>query len=213
MIKIPATIITGFLGSGKTTLIRNMMIANPDRRFALIINEFGEKDVDGDLLTSCNNENCNSSYEIRQLANGCLCCTVADDFLPLMESLLDRPDPPEHIIIESSGLALPKPLVKAFHWPAIRTRMTVDAVITLVDGPAVADGLFTADAGVLDQPHSDDEERTHDSPLEELFEDQIRAADMIVLNKSDLVNAEKLEAVRATGSNTDPVFYFKRPKR
>ena len=135
--KIPTTVITGFLGAGKTTLIRHLLENAKGRRLALIINEFGDVGVDGELVKGCNDAAC-PEEDIVELANGCICCTVADDFLPTMTALLDRPSPPDHIIIETSGLALPKPLVKAFQWPDIRTRATVDGVVALIDADAVA---------------------------------------------------------------------------
>ncbi len=137
--KVPVTVITGFLGAGKTTLLRHVLANARGRRIAIVVNEFGTLGIDGDTLRACGIEGCGDD-DIVELTNGCLCCTVADDFLPTMEALLDRPTPPDHIVIETSGLALPKPLLKAFGWPTIRTRMTVDGVVTVVDGPAVADG-------------------------------------------------------------------------
>src|SRR3978361_575541 len=151
MAKIPVTIITGFLGAGKTTLIRHLLENACDRRLALIINEFGDIGVDGTILKSCGIDTC-PAENIVELANGCLCCTVADDFIPAIEALLARSPQPEHIIIETSGLALPKPLVKAFDWPEIRTRLTVDGVIAVVDGAAVADGRFADDPARLVAP-------------------------------------------------------------
>ena len=135
MSKVPTTVITGFLGAGKTTLIRHLLQNARGRRLALVINEFGDVGVDGELVKGCNDAAC-PEEDIVELANGCICCTVADDFLPTMQKLLDRPNPPEHIIIETSGLALPKPLIKAFAWPEVRTRSTVDGVIAVVDAAA-----------------------------------------------------------------------------
>ena len=149
MSKIPATVITGFLGAGKTTLLRHLLENADGRRIALIINEFGDLGVDREVLLGCGDEACREE-DIVELANGCICCTVADDFLPTMEKLLDRPRPPDHIVIETSGLALPQPLVKAFAWPEIRTRVTVDGVIAVVDGAAVAAGRFAADEAAVD---------------------------------------------------------------
>ena len=126
--KIPATVITGFLGAGKTTVIRHMLENAKGKRIALIINEFGDLGIDRELVTGCGIEGCDDDNVI-ELANGCICCTVADDFLPTIEALLDRPEPPEHIVIETSGLALPKPLVRAFNWPEIRSRVTVGQVV------------------------------------------------------------------------------------
>ena len=186
MQKIPATVITGFLGAGKTTLIRHLIEQAGGRRLALIINEFGDLGVDGDLLRACGVENC-SDDDVVELANGCICCTVADEFLPTIEALLARENPPDQIIIETSGLALPKPLIRAFNWPEVRTRVTVDGVIAVVDGRAVADGLFASDPGAVQAQRQADAMLDHDSPLEELFEDQILAADLVLLNKTDLL--------------------------
>jgi cobalamin biosynthesis protein CobW len=196
MSKIPTTVITGFLGAGKTTLIRHLLRNAGGRRLALIINEFGDVGVDGELVRGCNDEAC-PEENIVELANGCICCTVADDFLPTMQALLDRPNPPEHIIIETSGLALPKPLVKAFQWPDIRARATVDGVIALIDADAVAAGRFATDEAALALARAADPSLDHDSPLEELFEDQLACADMVILNKSDLVAADRLAMVEA----------------
>ena len=185
MAKIPVTIVTGFLGSGKTTLIRHVLENAGGRRLALIINEFGDVGVDGAILKSCGIDSC-PEENIVELANGCLCCTVADDFIPAIEALLARSPQPDHIVIETSGLALPKPLVKAFDWPDIRTRLTVDGVIAVVDGAAVADGRFADDPAKLAAQRAADSSIDHDNPLEEVYEDQLLCADLVVLNKADL---------------------------
>lgn len=194
--KIPVTIITGFLGAGKTTLLRNLLAQANGRRIAIVVNEFGSLGIDGEVLRSCGIENC-PDEDIVELTNGCLCCTVADDFIPTMQALIDRADPPEHIVIETSGLALPKPLLKAFTWPDIRTRMTVDGVITLVDAPAVAAGRFADDPAAVAAQRAADPSLDHDNPLAEVYEDQLNAADLIVLNKTDLLNDGQLDAVEA----------------
>jgi cobalamin biosynthesis protein CobW len=194
--KIPATVITGFLGAGKTTLIQHLLRHANGRRLALVINEFGEIGVDGDLLRSCGIDSCKDD-DILELANGCICCTVADDFLPTIEKLLARAEPPDHIVIETSGLALPKPLVKAFNWPEVRTRVTVDGVIAVVDGPAAAAGLFAADPEALAVQRAADPSLDHDSPLEELFEDQLGCADLVILNKIDQLDAAARAAAEA----------------
>ena len=198
--KIPATIITGFLGAGKTTLVRHILENAGGRRLAVIVNEFGSRGVDGEILRNCGLENCPET-EIVELANGCLCCTVADDFVPAIEALMDRPNPPEYILIETSGLALPKPLIKAFGWPSIRSRLTVDGVIAVVDGPAVAAGRFADDPVEVARQRAADPSLDHDNPLAEVYEDQIRAADLVVLNKSDLMDAGML--ARVTGMIRD----------
>ncbi|MGH1367865.1 MAG: cobalamin biosynthesis protein CobW [Maritimibacter sp.] len=185
--KIPATVITGFLGAGKTTLIRHMLTHSEGRRIALIINEFGDLGVDGDILKGCGDETCTDD-DIMELSNGCICCTVADDFVPTLEKLLARETPPDHIVIETSGLALPQPLVRAFQWPEISTRVTVDGVVTVVDGRAVVDGQFAANLAAVEAQRKADENLDHETPLSELFKDQVACADMIVVNKSDLLS-------------------------
>ena len=185
--KIPATVITGFLGSGKTSLIQHLIASANGKKLALIINEFGDLGVDKELLLGCGIENC-SEGDIVELANGCICCTVADDFLPTMRSLLNRPQPPEHIIIETSGLALPKPLLKAFAWPEVRTRATVDGVVAVIDSAAVADGIFAKDPAAVQLQRESDISLDHESPLEELFDEQLQCADIVLLNKAELVS-------------------------
>jgi cobalamin biosynthesis protein CobW len=190
MRKIPATIITGFLGAGKTSLLRHLVANAAGRRLALVINEFGELGIDRELLLGCGIESCRSD-DVVELANGCICCTVAEDFLPALEKLLDRPDPPEHILIETSGLALPKPLVQAFNWPEIKARVTVDGVVAVIDAPALAAGRFADTTPEL----------AHDNPLDEVFGDQLACADLVVLNKTDLTDAATLDlAEREIGS-------------
>ncbi len=196
MAKIPVTIVTGFLGSGKTTLIRHVLENAGGRRLALIINEFGDVGVDGAILKSCGIDSC-PEENIVELANGCLCCTVADDFIPAIEALLARVPQPEQIVIETSGLALPKPLVKAFDWPGIRTRVTVDGVIAVVDGAAVAAGRFADDPVKLAAQRAADSSIDHDNPLEEVYEDQLLCADLVVLNKADLMTDEMARRVSA----------------
>jgi cobalamin biosynthesis protein CobW len=184
--KIPTTVFTGFLGAGKTSLIRHLLRQSQGRRIALIINEFGDIGIDRELLLGCGDATCTDD-DIVELANGCICCTVADDFVPTMQRLLQRTPPPEHIVIETSGLALPKPLIKAFNWPEISTRVTVDGVVAVVDGAAVRDGLFAPDPDVLIAQRVADQALDHETPLEELFEEQLAAADLVVVNKADLL--------------------------
>ncbi|WP_442784260.1 cobalamin biosynthesis protein CobW [Bartonella sp. HY761] len=195
--KIPTTVITGFLGSGKTTMIRHLLENANGKRIALIINEFGDFGVDGNLLKSCGIENCKEE-DVIELNNGCICCTVADDFIPAMTKILARSERPDQIIIETSGLALPQPLVAAFNWPEIKTSVTVDGVITVVDSAAVAEGRFADDHDKIAAQRLSDESLDHESPLEELFEDQIKAADLIVLNKTDLIDEQQLAEVKQT---------------
>ena len=186
--KVPCTIVTGFLGAGKTTLVRHVLENADGRRLGIIVNEFGDVGIDGEILKSCGIESCPEDA-IVELANGCICCTVADDFVPALKGLLDRPVPPEHIVIETSGLALPKPLVQAFNWPEIASRVTVDGVVAVVDGAAVAAGRFADDPEALAKQRADDQSLDHDNPLEEVFEDQLLCADLVVVNKADLMSA------------------------
>ena len=194
--KIPCTIVTGFLGAGKTTLVRNLLQNAGGRRLAVLVNEFGDIGFDGSFIEGCGISGCTED-DIVELPNGCICCTVADDFVPALTKLLDRPNPPEHILIETSGLALPKPLVTAFNWPAIRSRVTVDGVIAVVDGPAVAAGFFADDPEALAAQRAADQSVEHDNPLEEVFEDQLLCADMILLNKTDLMSDDDKARVKA----------------
>jgi len=194
--KIPATIVTGFLGAGKTTLVRHVLEHAGGRRIAVIVNEFGALGIDGETLRRCGIAGC-AEEDIVELANGCLCCTVAEDFLPTMQALLERPRPPEHILIETSGLALPKPLLKAFGWPSIRSRVTVDGVIAVLDGPAVAAGRFADDPDAVARQRAEDQSVEHDNPLSEVFEDQLLAADLVLLNKADLMDDAAIEWLRA----------------
>jgi cobalamin biosynthesis protein CobW len=191
MRRIPATIVTGFLGAGKTSLVRHLIGAATGHRLAIIVNEFGELGIDRELLLGCGDETCTDD-DIVELANGCLCCTVADDFVPTLTKLIERPTPPDHILIETSGLALPKPLVQAFAWPEIRTATTVDGVLTVIDAAALAAGRFADDPEAVAAQRAADPTIEHDNPLEEVFSDQLACADLVILNKTDLVAADEL---------------------
>ena len=184
--KIPVTILTGFLGAGKTTLIRNLILKNKSKRLAVIINEFGDLGVDGEIVKQCSDETC-PEENILELANGCICCTVADDFIPTMKSLLEGQYIPEHILIETSGLALPKPLLKAFEWPEIRSRLTVDSVLAVVDAEAVVNGIFAPQMSNELEEKQNQTYVEHETPLSEVFEDQINCSDVVLLTKPDLV--------------------------
>ena len=190
--RVPCTIVTGFLGAGKTTLIRHVLANARGRRLAVIVNEFGDVGIDGDILKGCGDAAC-PEENIVELANGCLCCTVADEFVPALDTILSREPPVEHIVIETSGLALPKPLVQAFNWPAIKSRVTVDGVVAVIDGAALADGKVAADLEALTRQRALDPSLDHDNPVEEVFADQVACADLVVLNKRDLINAASLD--------------------
>jgi cobalamin biosynthesis protein CobW len=187
--RVPCTIITGFLGAGKTTLLRHLLQNAGGRQIAIIINEFGDVGVDAQILDGCGDAACPAD-RIIELANGCLCCTVADDFAPALDALLARSPRPDHILIETSGLALPKPLVQAFQWPNIRSRVTVDGVITVADGAALAAGHHAHDEDAVAQQRAADPSLDHDDPVSEVFEDQIACADLVILNKVDLLDTK-----------------------
>jgi cobalamin biosynthesis protein CobW len=200
--RVPCTIVTGFLGAGKTTLIRHVLANAQGRRLAVIVNEFGDVGIDGEILKGCGDAACQED-NIVELANGCLCCTVADEFVPALDAILAK-DGIDHIVIETSGLALPKPLVQAFHWPAIKNRVTVDGVVVVVDGAALAEGRVAADLDALKRQRAADSALMHDDPVEEVFEDQIACADLVVLNKRDLLDEDGLTRARAAIADTLP---------
>ncbi len=194
--KTPVTIVTGFLGAGKTTLIRHVLEHANGRRLALIVNEFGDVGVDGEILRACGIESCPED-NIVELANGCLCCTVADDFMPAIEALLGRDDSAgAHHHRDLRAWRCRSRLLKAFDWPAIRSRLTVDGVIAVVDGAAVAAGRFADDPAKLARQRAADPSVDHDNPLEEVYEDQLLCADLVVLNKTDLLIEATLARVR-----------------
>ncbi|HVZ31936.1 MAG TPA: cobalamin biosynthesis protein CobW, partial [Polyangiaceae bacterium] len=199
MNKLPTTIVTGFLGSGKTTLLRHLLSQASGRRLAVIVNEFGQVGVDGELLRQCSvgcAEDPDAPTPLYELANGCLCCTVQEEFVPVLEALVERRERIDHIVIETSGLALPKPLVQAFQWPEIRANCTVDAVVAMVDGPALLSGQFAADPAAVDEQRREDPSLDHERPLQELFEDQLSAADLIIVSKLDELGPGDFERVR-----------------
>jgi len=195
--KIPTTVITGFLGAGKTTLVRHLLAHAPKgKRIALIINEFGDLGVDKDILAGCGDDTCREE-DMVELSNGCICCTVADEFIPTMQALLARPDKFDHIVIETSGLALPQPLIRAFNWPEIKAQVTIDGIVTVADASALAEGRFASDEAAIDVLRRQDDMLDHETPLGELFEDQLSVADLVVLNKTDLVDGATLAKVEA----------------
>jgi cobalamin biosynthesis protein CobW len=194
MSRVPVTVLTGFLGAGKTTLLRSLLTQADGRRIAVIVNEFGDAGFDGGLVEECAANAC-APGDIIELTNGCICCTVADDFIPTMDKLLARDIPLDAIVIETSGLALPQPLLKAFAWPTVKTRATVDGVVTVVDALALSEGRVTLDEDAVAEQRARDEGIEHDDPIEEVFEDQLACADLVVLSKSDLVSPEKLAEI------------------
>ena len=192
MKKIPITVITGFLGVGKTTLVHNMIKNANGKRIAVLVNEFGEIGIDGDIIKSgCGDDECN----LIELANGCICCTVQEEFLPAMLDLIERKEDIDHIVIETSGLAMPKPLVRAVNWPDLKPHITIDSVITVVDAVGMVTGELCNREKVQAQRLADDS-LDHETPIEELFLDQLSCADLVLVSKTDLLEADKLDEVK-----------------
>lgn len=192
MHKLPVTVVTGFLGAGKTTVLRHLLQHPQGRRIAVLVNEFGEVGIDGDLIRSC--QVCDEDEDgsqVVELTNGCLCCTVQEEFLPAIQQVLSRRDRLDVIVIETSGLALPKPLIQAFRWPEICTQATVDGVVTVVDCEALARGQLVGDLQALETQRQADESLDHETPIEELFEDQLACADLVLLTKVDRVTPQE----------------------
>ena len=204
MHKIPVTVITGFLGAGKTTLVRHLLQNNRGRRIAVLVNEFGEVGIDGELLRSCQVCDEEADDNIIELTNGCLCCTVQEEFYPTMQELLKRRDRLDCLLIETSGLALPKPLIQAFRWHDIRNAATVDGVVTIVDAQALAAGTLVGDLEALQAQRQADPNLEHETPIEELFEDQLACADLVVLTKTDLIDEATLTRVKQWLQQTLP---------
>ena len=199
--RLPVTVITGFLGAGKTTVLRHLLTRS-GQRLAVMVNEFGSVGLDGDLIRSCGFcPDDEVEGRLVELNNGCLCCTVQDDFLPTMEQLLERADQLDGIVVETSGLALPRPLLQALDWPAIRSRVHVNGVVTLVDGEALAAGSPVADREALEQQRRDDPSLDHITAIDELFRDQLQAADLVLLSRADRLSQEQLDAVQINLQN------------
>ena len=203
--KLPVTVVTGFLGAGKTTVLRHVLSRQGKRRLAVLVNEFGDVGLDGAALADCgvcDEESTGAGPDgqrptVVELANGCLCCTVQEEFLPVMLELLERRQSLDGILIETSGLALPQPLLDAFLWPEIRTSVTVDSVVTMVDGEALAAGSVVGDAAAVERQRQADPELDHLTSLEALLVDQLRSADVVLVSRADKLSAAGMAKVQA----------------
>ena len=194
--RLPVTVITGFLGAGKTTVLRHLLTRG-GQRLAVMVNEFGSVGLDGDLIRSCGfcpEEEVDG--RLVELNNGCLCCTVQDDFLPTMETLLQRSDKLDGIVVETSGLALPRPLLQALEWPEIRKRVHVNGVVTVVDGEALSAGSPVGDPDALERQREDDPNLDHLTAIDELFENQLASADLVLISRGDRLEPNQLKAVQ-----------------
>ncbi len=194
--RIPVTVITGFLGAGKTTVLRHLLLES-NLKLAVMINEFGSVGLDGDLMKTCGF--CTEEEidgRIVELNNGCLCCTVQDDFLPTIEKLLLKSNLLDGIVIETSGLALPRPLIQAIEWPEIKSKIYLNAVVTLVDSFALSQGSPVGDLLALEKQRQEDESLDHITPINELFHDQLSASDIVLMSRSDLLSQDSLSSIK-----------------
>lgn len=174
--QIPVTVLTGYLGSGKTTLLNRILTEDHGKRYAVIVNEFGEIGIDNDLIVE-------SDEEIYEMNNGCICCTVRGDLIRTVEGLMRRPGRFDAILVETTGLADPAPVAQTFFMDEdVRSKTKLDAVVALVDAKHLPLRL------------KDSKEA----------EDQIAFADVIVLNKTDLVNEQELRDVEAAVRAINP---------
>ena len=190
--KIPVIIVSGFLGSGKTTFLR-YLLKESNKKFGLIINEFGDVGIDGDLIKSC--DRCDETEEecVIELNNGCLCCTVQEDFVPSIKSLLEFNPPIESIIIETSGLALPMPLIQALNWPEIRSSIYLDVVVGIVNGESMLNGSPINDLNKITKQYKETDKIDHNASIDELFEEQLEVSDIVLVSRSDILNDDQFD--------------------
>ena len=192
--KVPVIVVSGFLGSGKTTFLR-YLINKSNKKFGFLINEFGDVGIDGDLIKSCSNCDESIDKKIIMLNNGCVCCTVQDDFIPSIKSLLGSSLEIDTIIVETSGLALPLPLLKALSWPEIKASIYLDLVVCIVNGEAMIDGSPINDLSLIKNQYKDTKVIEHNSSLDELFQEQLETSDVILISRADLLNQYQYKKV------------------
>ena len=194
MKRTPVIVISGFLGSGKTTFLR-FLLKNSNKKFGLIINEFGDVGIDGDLVRDCSSSHDSLDECVIELNNGCLCCKVQEDFIPSITKLLSKDKDIEFILIETSGLALPIPLLKALNWPEIRSKIYLDLVIGIVNGESMLNGSPINNLDEINIQHNNIESIEHNASIEELFEEQLEVSDLVVISRSDLLDENEFNLV------------------
>ena len=183
--KIPVTVLTGYLGAGKTTLLNRILTGTHGKRYAVIVNEFGEIGIDNDLIVE-------SDEEIYEMNNGCVCCTVRGDLIGVLERLMRQPGRFDAIVVETTGLADPAPVAQTFFMgEEVREATTLDAIVTVVDARHFP-------MQIRDCPEA---------------EDQIAFADVVLVNKADLVSAGELAAVEAAVRAINPYAEMHRTQR
>jgi len=193
--RIPVIVVSGFLGSGKTTFLR-YLLEKSNKKLGLLINEFGDIGIDGDLLKNCSSCHEDSYKSIIELNNGCLCCTVQDDFIPSIQSLLKTNKDLDAIIIETSGLALPIPLLKALNWPEIRTSIYLDFVICTVNGESMMNGSPINNLYSIKSQYQDIKKIDHFSSIEELFKEQLEVSDIVLISRSDIISEKQFNFIK-----------------
>ena len=187
------TILTGFLGAGKTTLLKTILTKSVSERIAIIINEFGDVGLDHELVEFVEDE-------VVLMASGCLCCSLRGDLSRTIINLLEEKTKGklgfERIVIETTGLADPGPILQTFLMDSnLAKNVRMDGVITVVDGDAANKGQFSSNLEAIEKQRLNDENLDHETPISELFKEQLTRADLIIINKSDLISVAEIDAL------------------